>query len=184
MPANGYSLIELLVVLVIMSLIGVVGYVSYKQFSSAQVNTTGISQIQSVLRLAQTNATSSSICPGGSGPGSWSVSFYQSYFTLNCFSGDPVSPTPAAPVTYNFSGAKISDILGSSCGNTSIPLSTSPLLTVNYNNLGALTFSSTGALPACLQSAYWTFTVDNLAGGTPSKKFSISKGGAVDIQSP
>ncbi len=173
MPANGYSLIELLVVMVIMSVIGIVGYVNYKQFASAQITTNAISQIQSVLRLAQSNAASSTVCLDNINNSPWSVSFKnQTSIGLDC----GLSNTEER--NYTLENARIDSIVGSAD-----PSSCSAVFPFNisYSNSGSLIFSSTVLSSTCLQSSSWTFTVRNLNDNT-FKMFKISKGGAVDVQ--
>ena len=180
MHSQGYSLIELLVVIVIMSIIGVVGFINYKHFVTSQITTNAITQIQSILRLAQSNATSSVLCndnPPNPNVSPWSLSFNPGSITLSC------GPSNSPWKTYNLENATIDSIIGtsSSCGNASVPFP----FKISFDNFGSLTFSTPGSLTysaTCLQSASWVFTIRNANDNSPPKNFSISKGGAVDVQ--
>lgn len=54
----GFTLIELLVVIAITAILGTAGFANYSAFSSSQILNDGVSKVQSLLRIAQTNATS------------------------------------------------------------------------------------------------------------------------------
>ena len=58
----GYTLVELLVVISILAVLGVFVIVNFKNFAQDQVINKSIGQMQSVLRLAQSNATSGAFC--------------------------------------------------------------------------------------------------------------------------
>ena len=60
--ARGFTLIELLVVIAITSILAVMGFVNFKDFSSNQISVKAAGEIQTILRLAQSNATSSTLC--------------------------------------------------------------------------------------------------------------------------
>ncbi len=174
MHSEGYTLIELLIVMTIMAMVGLVGYVNYKQFSASQITTNAVTQIQSILRLAQSNATSSVLCndnPASVSP--WSLSFNanQTSITLAC------GPSNSPWKTYNLENAKIDNSIA---GSTCISPATLPF-TISYSNTSVLTFSSAGSTATCLQSASWIFTVRNINDNS-TKSFSISKGGAVNVQ--
>lgn len=170
--AAGYTLIELLVVISIISLLSVVGFVNFKGFSSDQITIKAVGQIQSLLRLTQSNATSSTLC-NGVGATSWSLKFIDaSTMELRC------NPNDFKHKSYTLESAQVDKIIGSGCGTTStIPL------TLTYSvGLGALAFSSSTASPACLSSASWTFTIKNVLDTTKTKTFTLTKGGAINVQ--
>lgn len=62
MRSAGYTLIELLVVISIIGILSVVAFVNIKDFSSSQALKKAAGDVQSFLRLAQSNATSSAFC--------------------------------------------------------------------------------------------------------------------------
>lgn len=55
----GFTLIELLISISIISILSTIGFVEYRTFSASQVLTSSINELQSLLRIAQSNATSS-----------------------------------------------------------------------------------------------------------------------------
>jgi len=170
--ALGYTLIELLLVLSITSIIGIIGYVNYKDFSSDQIVIKAVSDVQSVLRLAQSNATSSTLCSNGQYIGPWSLVFNQTSIYLTCGLANQVQKI------YNLENAQINSILGSSCleENSSLPF------TVQYSNLdGGLDFPSAGS-DTCKGSLSWTFTLTNTIDTSKLKSFTISRGGAIDVE--
>ena len=167
---NGYSLVELLVVISVISILGIAGYANFKKFSADQVTKKAITEVQSVLRLAQGNATSSTLCSGLEGK-KWSVIFNSGNLDLSC-GGNPPGRT------YTLQKATIDSIIGSDCGV--IPLNLPA--TFNYTfGVGTLIVSSTGATSACLLSGSWTFTLKNIQDGS-TRSFKLSKGGAIDVQ--
>lgn len=74
MRPAGYTLIELLVVISIIGILSVVAFVNIKDFSSAQALKKAAGEVQSLLRLAQANASSSTLCNNVGGV-SWTVKF-------------------------------------------------------------------------------------------------------------
>lgn len=171
--ALGYTLIELLVVISIMALLSFAGFVNFKGFSSDQVTIKAAGQIQTLLRLARSNATSSTLC-NGSVATSWYLNFISSTaIYLNCNPGGTTR-------RYDLENAQLSITGDSGC---SIPLAAA----VSYSpGVGKQTFSSdddTVATRNCLNSPIITFTVSNTINpSASSKSFNISKGGAVDVQ--
>lgn len=179
---SGYTLIELLIVISIISVLGIVGFVNYKSFSSDQVVVKAAGQIQTVLRLAQSNATTSTLCSDGQHSGPWLVVFNQTSLFLACGSSS------ALERTYNLETAETNSILGSSSCSIIVPSVTSPF-TISFfppdpeNPTSAgLTFSYSGATATCLGSSTWTFTVRNTKDITKTTVFKLSKGGAIDVQ--
>ncbi len=172
MRSAGYTLIELLVVISIISIMSVVGFVNFKGFSAEQVPIKAVSQIQSLLRLAQSNATSSTLC--GNTSGNWLLIFTDDK-NINLACGS----TPTVQKTYTLENAQIKSIIGSDCGTTSVVP-----LTITYSaGVGALTFSSSSfASFTCLSSSTWTFTLKNTLDNSKTKIFKLSKGGAINVE--
>lgn len=170
MRPAGYTLIELLVVISIISIMTVVGFVNFKDFSSDQITVKAIGQIQSVLRVAQSNATSSVLC-GSNGGASWSViidNASPSTLTLACGSANSTQRV------YALENAQIIQILGAGCGGLGAPI------TFTYSSgMGALRVSPTNS---CWdQAPSIVFTLRNMKNNT-NKTFSVSKGGATNVQ--
>src|SRR3989338_8821939 len=84
--STGFTLIELLIVISIISILTIVGIANLKDFAQAQVITRATGQIQSFLRLAHTNASSSVKCTDTEAAASWLVTFQtdKSTLTLIC----------------------------------------------------------------------------------------------------
>lgn len=167
---RGYTLIELLIVMLIMSIIGVIGYVSYKQFAANQVTNKAVGQVQTLLRLAQTNATTYTMCSDNTTVvGPWSLVFNQNKTSIDLVCG-------TSRKTYTLENAQIDEIRGLNCGGSVIPL------TVTYSNgVGAMTFVSQEASSPCLASVSWTFTISNTKNNS-TKSFKLSQGGAINVE--
>ena len=173
MRSVGFTLIELLIVISIISILAVGGFINFKGFSSDQVTIKALGQVQTMLRLAQSNASSSTIC-NTQGSTSWSLNFLNDAKTieLRC---DPTNYLQKTIILENASVA----ITGSACGGTPASLP----FTISYSTGKAiLTFSYAGASAPCLASSLWTFTISNTVNTTTPKSFNINRGGAIDVQ--
>lgn len=111
MRSAGYTLIELLVVITIIGILSVVAFVNFKDFASTSALNKAAGEIQSFLRLAQSNATSSTLCNGEGGK-DWKVTFNSetivitcgsdtSYKTLKLQNGISIIDPPPSPVVYS-----------------------------------------------------------------------------------
>lgn len=168
----GYTLIELLVVISIISLMAIIGFANFKDFSRDQVVVKAAGQVQSLLRLAQSNATSSTLC-NGSGATSWYINITDdannSIIQLNCDPGGTLR-------SYPLENAKVS-IAASGC-SFNLPVRISYAV-----GTGAQTLASSGASDTCLKSSKFTLTITNFPNPSASpKSFNVSKGGAIDVQ--
>jgi len=164
LPVLGYTLIELLVVIAIVTLLATLGFVNFKDFAAQQVTIKAAGQIQTLLRLAQSNATSSTLC-NGQGATSWFLSFTSSSIDLRCNPGNFLKNT------YTLENASL-QLQCSGASNLSFPA------TFTYvTGVGTLT-------TACPQtSTSIIFTISNTLNPSASPKtFSISKGGAINVQ--
>src|SRR3989344_549373 len=86
---SGYTLIELLVVISIISILAVLGFVNFKDFATNQVTVKAQGEVQTLLRLAQSNATSSTLC-NGNVVTSWHLRFTSgTVIELRCNPGNP-----------------------------------------------------------------------------------------------
>lgn len=168
----GYTLLELLLVISITAIISLIGFASYRSFNSDQVISKAVGDLQNMLRLAQTNASSSVFCTDGINTGSWKAIINQTSLTLNC------GPSSSVEKTYTLDKAQITSVKGSSaaCGANALPL------TITYVAIaGNLVFESASSSPSCLDSASWLFTIAT-QDASKTKTFNLSKGGAVDAQ--
>ena len=175
MRSAGFTLIELLVVISIISILSVMGYANYKDFATNQIAKKAVGQIQTYLRLAQSNATTSTLC-NGQGSTSWSLKFKDpSTVELRCNPTDyPKSSLILENATLEIKGT-IADV----------PCSIGFPAFLNYSigtASGKLTSSDTTVSQACLDSSTLTFTVTNAKNSNDHPFFKISKTGAIDVQ--
>lgn len=158
MLKRGYTLVELMVVLTILAIIGLVAFANLKTFSKTQTVDQAISEVQSFLRLAQSNATAGVIC-GTQGGAYWAVKFESNtQLKLRC------GPTgvETEQKTLDLVGVQVS---------YSCPLDSQ--LIVTYAPLsGAVNLGSCSDV---------TITLTSTQDGQ-SKSFVITKGGAINVQ--
>ncbi|MBI2020278.1 prepilin-type N-terminal cleavage/methylation domain-containing protein [Candidatus Daviesbacteria bacterium] len=170
--SSGFTLLELLIVLVILAILAVTAGINFRTLSEDQVLKKATSDIQSFLRLAQSNSTAGVKCPGTSTAGSWSVVFNGSdkkKLEMNCsyVSGDSGILIANAKPPLVLENAEVSSITGSSC-------TAGPPFTVYYATLyGTVTFNSD---TNCSKA---TVTVKRV-NSTSTKDFYITKGGSID----
>lgn len=173
-PAGaGYTLIELLIVIAIIALLSIVGFVNFKNFSANQVAVKTAGEVQTLLRLAQSNATSSTLCNNqGNNQGAtfWSVKFISNNtMELRCDPGDILvrNYTLEPNITLSFS-----------CSGCSFSF---PTIFKYQVGSGALTISPTSL--AVDSSAAITVTVTNTKPDPDiTSSFNLSKGGAINVQ--
>ena len=86
---SGFTLVELLVVISIMALMSMTALINFKNFRSDAAIKVAASDLQSLIRIAQSNATSRINC--GSNPGAiWMIESRDSKtFDLKCYISDP-----------------------------------------------------------------------------------------------
>lgn len=158
----GYTLIELLVVITIMAILALIGFFNLNNFSKSQITVKAVGQVQSLLRLAQSNATSSTNC-NNQGATSWSVVADATNLKLRCNPGDYLHRT------YTLENSRIEGIQ-----YLSFPA------TFTYA-IGSGALSIGGCSGSCATAASITFTIKNLI-NNELKSFNLSKGGAVNAR--
>ena len=173
---HGFTLIELLVVLTIMAVLSIIVFVNFKTFSQDQILNKALGQIQSFLREAQSNATASLAC-GGSGGVSWAVKFSADKVNLElvCGSSDSVKKT----LTLDNVDVYSLQCSPSSTDSTCPPVGATfnPPLTISFAPLyGNVGFSACSASTLTLKVALRNLKNNNY------KCFTVSKGGAIDVQ--
>lgn len=170
--SSGFTLIELIVAITIITVLSIVAIVNFRSFSQDQVLNTALGKVQTLLRLAQSNATSNLLCAGVFGA-NWSVKFRtddKGKLDLNC------DKSATAIQTLTLVNVEVSSIKGSSCVLDSYPTA---VLSVSYSALyGVTTF--VGSDLCLLSSSQLTVTLKNQKNGN-LKSFNISKGGAIDV---
>lgn len=176
MRSAGYTLIELLVVISIIALMAVVGLVNFKGFSADQVTIKAVGQIQSLLRLTQSNATSSTLCNGET-----AKLWYLVITTNNPASIDVRCDTATIVNAYHRSYPIDNVTVLVKCSSDDISGVNLPV-TVSYSPLfGQINFIGTDGSIICssTNSLFITATKQN---ATNTKSLSITKGGAIDVQ--
>ena len=167
----GYTLIELLVVISIMVILSIVAMVSVKDFSSDQILNKAVGQVQTLLRLVQSNATASVLC-NGQGAIAWSLIIDTTNIELHC--------EPANFLYRNYPLENYAQVDAISCASNraSLPVS------LSYPpGAGTLVFSSNPDDPSntCSTADSWTFTIKNTKNDN-TKSFKINRGGAINVQ--
>lgn len=167
MKNEGYTLIELLVVIAIIAILSVFSFASFTSYSQDQILNKAAGEIQTYLRLAQSNATSSTLC-NNLGATSWSLKFTNSTtIELHCS-----NPADFLSKTYTLENARISSISSCTVGTARI----------NYAvGNGGVTFSD-GTNPCIGNPESLTITVQNISNTTLTKNVTVSKGGAINVQ--
>ncbi|MBI2018653.1 prepilin-type N-terminal cleavage/methylation domain-containing protein [Candidatus Daviesbacteria bacterium] len=169
---KGFTLVELLVVISIMALLGVVAYANFKDFAQDQVVNKAIGQIQTAFRLAQANATSGVTCLDLGGA-DWSVQIRTDGTNVDLICGSSNSVVQ----TTILENVEVDSVGGSACA----PGSTSALpLTVTYSKLSG-TVKIDGSDNCIDNSATVSVNFKNLKTSN-TKTFTISKGGAINVQ--
>lgn len=181
MRSAGFTLIELLVVISIMSIAGVVAFANFKGVSQDYAVTKAKIEIQSSLRVAQSNATSSVKCPDSGvselnqGAKNWYIVFKDPLsMELRCDTG---TTTNYLYRTYRLDKAQINQIQGNGCSVLAFPV------TFNFSSqVGQIGKLSVSPSDSCLNNASSiVFTISNQI-HTVTKTFNISKGGAINVQ--
>lgn len=186
MRSAGFTLIELLVVISIIAILGVAVFINYKDFSQNQVLDEALGQVQTYLRLAQANATSSTLClvtqldgtKEEVGGVSWSAKFVdKDRLSLTC--GTPDSEQK----TQTLEDVEVASIQCSPTSNANCPpddSTFSPPLTVSFAPLnGNVSFTDSDS---CVTSASTLMIILRNQKNDAKKCFTISKGGAIDVQ--
>lgn len=178
MRSKGFTLVELLIVISIIALLSIVAYANFKDLAQEQVINKAIGEIQTVLRLAQTNATSSLLCQdpelevANRASVDWSARIGTDQVDLICGPNDfPVQITTLQNVSVNSIG-------GSACPSTSPTYD--PPLNITYSKLsGAVKITS--SVSCITTSSTVSVNVKNTKTGN-SIPFTISSGGAINVE--
>lgn len=174
---NGYTFIELLVVISIIAILGVGIFLNSKNFSQEQVVKKAQGEIQSYLRLAQSNATSNLKCSGEAST-SWGVAFFSDHLALTC---NTASTNNIVISNWNLENATIYGLYCSTSSPSGCPpsgTSISPIgLGVNFSPLyGKVTFGICSGSSTFLTVALYNSKINTY------KCLNISNGGSIDVQ--
>lgn len=180
MRPAGYTLIELLVVISIIAILAVAGFVNFKSFSQSKVTEKAAGQMQTILRLAQSNATSSTLCPdpgvSDQGAKAWHlVMASNTTINLTC---DTATTTDYLHKSYTLENARIEGIAGQrpGFGFCAVDLAVTPFKITYSTGAGALTASP------CATSDFWDFNVRNTVDTTSVKSMRLIRGGSIYVQ--
>lgn len=184
MKSKGWTLVELLVTIAIIGILTTVGFANIQSFSSEQKIDDGVNQVQSFIRAAQTDATSSLKCNNALSY-SWSVVFKtdKKNIDLNCKTSSSASDFLVRTLTLP-ANITVNSIVGDgwpSCVTT-FPANA---ITIIYNTLtGSVSFSDPGMSANCNSTTSNFVVTLTFAGAetTISKDITISTGGGIDAQ--
>lgn len=178
MRSAGYTLVELLVVISIISMMAVLGFVNYKGFAADQATKKALGEIQSILRLAQSNATSQTLCNNQSAR-IWQIILdtgsaqSAKNIILECLN----ESGGATQKIYSLENAEISSITGSGgagCSDLHVTISyTTGVGTPDFSGLKSNCIKNSNSL---------TITVRNINNLSSTKTLDLSKGGTINVQ--
>lgn len=113
--AQGFTLIELLVVIAILAVIGVFVLVNYSSFGEDRNFKNAFLDVVSLLRQAQSNATTNTFCKTTYGA-NWQVLFSDAKtITLNCLEGTTTFPKKTLKLDAKSQNISIQGVSGTSC---------------------------------------------------------------------
>ncbi len=178
--ARAFTLIELLVVISIIAILGVAVLINYKDFSQNQVLDEAISQVQTLLRLAQANASAGVVCQNQGGA-DWRVNFKLDMISLDleCSLNNFVDTYPVKTLTLK--NAQIDSVKSPTCSASCSSSSCLPLY-VAYSKVDSSVKINGNDQSSCFNSSNQILiNIQNLKTKN-IKSFTISKGGAIDAQ--
>lgn len=179
--ARAFTLIELLVVISIIAILGVAVLINYKDFSQNQVLDEAISQVQTLLRLAQANATAGVLCNvAGESGADWRVNFRDVVnIDLECSSNNFVDNRLVK--TLALKNVQIDSVKSPTCSASCSSSSCLPLY-VAYSKVDSSVKINGNDQSSCFNSSNQILiNIQNLKTKN-IKSFTISKGGAIDAQ--
>lgn len=180
---NAFTLIELLVVITILAIVGVVSFANFGNLKQDQDLKSAASDLQSLARLAQSNAASRLKCGSDTVSGAnWILEFKsdQKTISLSCqvLTSPPPIPTPTPIFERNL--ILLNNITIDSVNGCSDVPSSNPL-TITYSPLhGNVTFDDASHVPPCVNNPTLPIVLKDSDGQT--KTVIINKGGSVDVQ--
>lgn len=170
---NGYTLVELLVVMTILALIGLISFINLGNFREDKLLDTSLTNLQSLIRKAQSHASTGVLCSGVGGA-TWSIEFKdRKSINLNCQAASQQNITNVSAVSLT-GDVQIQSITGSSSCQSAFPANA---VTVNLLPVAkGMTFVDPTA--NCIgTSQMLTIT---LSGKTGTRTISINKGGSIN----
>ena len=181
---RGWTLVEILITITLIGILASIGFSSTQTFSSEQKIDDGVNKVQSFIRSAQANATSSLKC-GSTYSYNWSIVFKtdETNLDLNCkvssTSLDTFVKTLPLPANIN-----ISSITGDGGPTCTTTFPTNPI-TLTYDTLiGRVTFLDQGLSANCNAATNNIVVTLRYTGSETAvtKTITISRGGGIDAQ--
>lgn len=182
MRSSGYTLIELLVVITILGILSVVMFLNIKNSSQDLALDKNIDEVQTMLRLAQSNATAAVKCNGSSAI-SWMVEFDTSQQDVSLICNNSTEP----PVIKKELKMETDDIevlsisTGEACFSTTYP--TYPLTVIFSSPFGKVDFVVARGIEnaECIaETNEITIRAKNKKSGNDKKGLIFTRGGAVE----
>ncbi|QQG43266.1 MAG: type II secretion system protein [Candidatus Daviesbacteria bacterium] len=170
---KGYTLVELLVVMTILSLIGLTSFINLGNFREDKLLDTSLTNLQSLIRKAQSDASTGLRCSGVGGA-TWSVEFKdRKSINLNCKAASQQNATTVSVLSLG-GDIQIQSISGDSGCQSSFPANS---VTVNLLPVAAgMTFIDPTA--SCISTSK-TLNI-TLSGKTGTRTVNINKGGSIN----
>lgn len=175
---KGFTLIELLVVISIIAILIFVTTRGYKEYGQNQRLVEDANKLQSILRQAQNNAQTGTVCKIGIATytaTTWNVTLNSTNYILSPIcKGAPVSPTPTLQQYSLPSGTTISAITQVDAGGR-VCAGSFPTI-IKFKNLSSEISFDNGCAPSDspLEAT--------LSSGSTSKIISIEKGGVIYVR--
>ena len=147
---NAFTLIELLVVIAITAVIGMYALANYRSFGEDQNLKSAVLDVVSLLRQAQSNATTKTIC-NTAYDATWQVAFSDvKTINLNCLEGAATFTKKILKLDAKAQNISIQSVSGASCPD-GVPLTISFALLrgnidfIGYSNCALLTITLTNS---------------------------------------
>lgn len=181
---QGFTLVELLVVVAIMAMVGVVGLANYGSFGDSQQLKNSSLDIQSLIKEAQTNASTGFFCSsdGGGNKAVWWVWFYKEpvsnikKITINC-DNDPLAGSSQFVKNYKLPlNIIVNSISGIPTCSTTYPNTWVKIVFQPLSGKVSLTAQGGG----CASAQSLNINLMNTKTGN-TNTVTINKGGAVSV---
>ena len=183
---KGFTLVELLIVISIIAILSTVGYIQFRSFSSTQILNDSTGQIQSLLRVAQTNATTSltsNVLGLNRACKNWIVTFNtnKTQASLICQTAEAIPQESEKTLLTLPANLSISSITAGSCDPLLYPAnSASVVFSVLYGKVSLIMARGVAGFE-CESSSDMT---DSLKYGSTNitKDIVSCKGGSIDVK--
>ncbi len=183
MTVKGFTLIELLVVISIMGILAIVSFVNLGPLREDQGLKAAANELQSLIRVAQTNAGSSVKCTPTTSGTSWSLDFSPTSVVLDCPGGSPKTLTLTNNVricAINYSNCSIAS---DTCSTTNDSFAGIVIPSTSFAPLTSqATFTDLRCSAGSLQSSSTMTITLKKVGGSTLKSVIFSKGGTVETR--